>query len=113
MKTKYKLFDKDNIHQYTLTVKDILKNDYTETEYTLKTSKKDVWSGHYRNTKLIKCIDTGDGIIIEGIDFNLETCVEYDYSQFEYLYVILDCIKNIDTNMISNHTMVKQEPKIK
>ena len=111
-KTKYKLLDEKNVHQFTLVVEKIGDDINPNVIYTLKTSKCEDWSEHFRNTKLVKAIDTGDGIIIEGLEFKLENDIEYDYSNFEYLALLLHCIRNIDTKIMSNYTIVKKEPKV-
>ena len=111
---KYNLVNKAGTCEYVLivktvkTVKTVGEFSDKEVHYTLKTSNNGVWSDHYRNIKLVKAIDTGDGVIIKGIDFNLENNVEYDYGCFSYLCILLDSIRKIDGKIMDKYKLIKQ-----
>jgi hypothetical protein len=107
MKRKYHIRDTAGVHAYTLIVKEI--NETKQTKYTLKSSKSDIWAQHFRNTKLITAIDTGNGIVVEALEFQLENVSELDYSSFEYLYLLLDCIKKLDDNISENYTIIENK----
>ena len=104
-KVKYKIVDeKSGIHEYTLVVKE--KTD--RKIYTLKTSKESVWSDSFKNTKLIKIVDTGNGSIIMPLQFNIDDMAD-DYAGTGYLYLILDCMHKLNDNLQPNYKIIKSK----
>jgi hypothetical protein len=104
-KQTYFLMDEENVHEYTLTVK---VKDNGDTVYTLKTSKGGEWSSHFKDTKLVKAIDTGNGIKVKPYEFDFDDLGE-SYCGFHYLSLLLGAIHNINNHISGEYKLLKVE----
>lgn len=102
----YHICEVDGLHQFTV---EISENKLNEKVYTLKTSNSNEWKEDFRDVSLIKATDTGNGIKINALEFNIRNNFEYDYSYFEYLYLIMDFIFKIDKDLSCKYKISKIE----
>jgi len=102
IKDKYLLNDENNIHQYTVVVKE--KNG--KVIYTLMTSDGHEWSEGFNGVKLVRAIDTGNGFKIIPYEFDIND-MGGDYSATGYLHLLLDAIHKIDGSLQDKHTLYK------
>jgi len=105
MKEKYNIFNEVGSLEFYLYVK---KNKDDNTVYTLKHSYEGEWNNIFKGKKIIKVTDTGNGFKIKPYNFNINDMSE-DYSGVSYLYLILKCINDIDTDLDCNYSMVKEK----
>ena len=94
MKKQYFLMSDEGEHEYTINFKE--KKDIKT--YSLRASNGTQWDDSFKDNELIRVVDTGNGLQILPMSFELDREVN-GYDDGEYLHLILDFIYRVDEGM--------------
>ena len=97
---KFKIYnDDEGVHEYTVKVKAVEQGK----QYTLKYSKNEIWSNHYRGRKALRVVDTGNGLskinYYNGVPD--EDCL--DYADFVLVSILFNFIRQFDNSVSPNY----------
>ena len=99
-KEKYLVFDKEGLHEYNITKKELDNGHY---KYVMKRSKGEHWTPHVRGEKLFTIIDDDMDIKIIAHDSTTDTMA---YHQLIELGVLIDFVNN-QSHMPSKYKITK------
>jgi hypothetical protein len=102
MERIFYLLNKQGVHDYTVKITELEKG----VEFSLYASEGEQWVSLARGIKLMSIVDTENGVELD------KSYKELDYSEMEYLRILLNLNNSLRGELKSTYTVCEKSSKI-